>query len=372
MKKLTLQEATDILVGCTILGTGGGGDLSKGIQLVKEVLENGKEIKMLDFDEIDDENFYVNPYYCGSLSPEDEEEIKKPQEEYDEYDEAVLAVESLEEYMDVKFDGVVSIEYGGGNTASAMATAAKMDKCIVDCDAAGRAVPELQFSTYGIKKYPIYPFSVATKYGDAVIFPKVLSDERAEALSRNMAVVTDNMVAMADHPIKGSELKTSVIPSALSYAGMVGKAQREAVENGEDPIQKIIDVSEGYELFRGKVAEGTEWAIKNGFTTGTILIDGIGEYKSQNFKIWYRNENMVSWKNGEVYVTCPDLICVLKNKTGYPITNPNCKEGEEVAVLGFKAHDLCRSEDGLKLLNPGFFGFKDIKYIPIEEVVSNK
>ena len=370
MKKLNLQEIKDILVGCTILGTGGGGDLSKGIQIVKEALENGKEFKMLSFDEINDEAYYVNPYYCGSVNPSNEnQEPNKTVRE--EYDEALLAVNALEEFMNVKFDGVISIEYGGGNTASAMATAAKLDKCIVDCDAAGRAVPELQFSTYCITNQSIFPFSVATKCGDVVIFPKVLNDERAEALSRNMAVVTDNMVAMADHPIKGSKLKTSVIPYALSYAGTVGKAQREAVEKSEDPIKKIIEAANGYVLFRGKVTKEGNWEIKDGFTTGTILINGINEFDSQDFKIWYRNENMISWKNDEVFVTCPDLICVIDNKTGYPITNPNCKENDEVAVLGFKAHDLWRSEEGLKLLNPGFFGFKDIEYVPIEKVLKD-
>ena len=53
-------------------------------------------------------------------------------------------------------------------------------------------------------------------------------------------------------------------------------------------------------------------------------------------------------------------------------SNPNCKENDEVAVLGFKAHDLWRSKDGLKLLNPGFFGFKDIEYVPIEKVLKQK
>lgn len=371
MKKLNFQEVKDILIGCTILSTGGGGDLSKGIQTVKEAFEEGKEFKMLSFDEINDEAYYVNPYYCGSVNPSSKNQ-ESNETDREECDEALLAVKSLEKFMNVKFEGMISIEYGGGNTASAMATAAKLDKYIVDCDAAGRAVPELQFSTYCITNQPIYPFSVATKYGDVVIFPKVLNDERAEALSRNMAVVTDNKVAMADHPIKGIDLKTSVIPSALSYAGTVGKAQREAVEKGEDPIKKIIEAANGYVLFRGKVAKGGNWEIKNGFTTGTTLINGIDEYDSQDFKIWYRNENMISWKNNEVFVTCPDLICVIDNKTGYPITNPNCKENDEVAVLGFKAHDLWRSKDGLKLLNPGFFGFKDIEYVPIEKVLKQK
>ncbi len=368
MKELSFQEAKDILVGCTILGTGGGGDLCNGIQTIKKVLDGGKKIKMLGFEEIKDDAYYINPYYCGSISPS-EKNTEAQKHTFEEHDELMLAVESLEKYMNIEFEGTVSIEYGGGSTSCAMAIAAKSGKYIVDCDAAGRAVPELQFSTYGITGRPIFPFSVATKYGDVAIFPKVLNDERAEALSRYMAVASDNLVAMADHPIKGEVLRHSVIPSALSQAGIVGKAQKEAVEKGEDPIKKIIEAANGYILFRGRVAKGTDWEIKNGFTTGRILISGIGEYESQSFEIWYRNENMISWKNNKAFVTCPDLICVLDNETGYPITNPNCRENDKIAVLGFKAHDLWRGKEGLRLLNPAFFGFNDINYIPIEEVL---
>lgn len=349
MRKLSLQEVNDILMGCTILGTGGGGSLEEGLEAVRRAFEKGYEFKLLEFNEIDDEKYYINPYFCGSISPEGEE--------MEPGNELVVAVRALEEYMNVDFDGVVSIEYGGGNTGQAMAAAAEMGKFIVDGDAAGRAVPELQFSTYFVTGRLIYPFSVATKFGDKGIFPYVRDDARAEALSRFMAVGSEGSVGMADHPIKGSLLRTSVIPDALSYAGKVGRAQREAVENSVNPIEEIIRSANGYLLFEGIVAEDTQWGIKDGFTVGTIFVDGINDNAKDRLKIWYKNENMVSWKNDMPFVTCPDLICVVDLETGCPVTNPNCKAGDRVAVLGFEAHDLWKTEKGLSILNPKFFGF---------------
>ena len=84
--------------------------------------------------------------------------------------------------MGVAFDGLVSIEYGGGNTGEAMAAAAHLGKYMVDADAAGRAVPELQFSTYYVMEQPITPFSVTTQYGDVVIVKKVDSDELVDII----------------------------------------------------------------------------------------------------------------------------------------------------------------------------------------------
>ncbi|MCC9293366.1 DUF917 domain-containing protein [Clostridium sp. WLY-B-L2] len=365
MRKLLYQEVEDILIGCTILSTGGGGDLDKGIKTVKRTFDEGREFKLLAFEEIRDDSYYVNPYYCGSVKPKDEMNSEKNNME------TIRAVKKLEDYMGIEFEGIVSIEYGGGNTGQAMATAAIMNKCIVDCDAAGRAVPELQFSTYCIKSKPISPFAIATKYGDSIIVTKVHGDERAEALSRVMAEVTDNEVGMADHPINGMELKRSVVPHALSYAEKVGRARREAEENGVDPIENIIKNTGGYMLFKGKVEKGTTFQIKDGFTIGTISIGGQNQFRGEKFKIWYKNENMISWKNDEIFITCPDLICVLDAEKGYPITNPNCREGDQIAVLGFKSHGIWRSKEGISLLNPRFFGF-DVDYVPIEKKVASK
>ena len=47
MKKLTLQEIKDTLVGCTILGTGGGGSLESGLEAVEKAWNAGHEFKLL-------------------------------------------------------------------------------------------------------------------------------------------------------------------------------------------------------------------------------------------------------------------------------------------------------------------------------------
>ena len=43
MRKLDYQEVSDILTGCTILGTGGGGSLQSGLAAVEKEFGEGKE-----------------------------------------------------------------------------------------------------------------------------------------------------------------------------------------------------------------------------------------------------------------------------------------------------------------------------------------
>lgn len=352
MRKLDLQELKDIMTGCSILSTGGGGSMEEGLSVVEAQWKAGKEFKMLEFNEIEDERYYANPYYCGSMVVDSDID-----ESVFDGSDIALSLEALEGYMNVDFHGVVSIEYGAGNTGEVMAIAARTGKYIVDADAAGRAVPELQFSTYYITQQPITPFAVGTIYGDMVIIPKVKKDARAEALTRFMAVATHGAVGMTDHPIKGSDLKMSVIPGALTKAQRVGQAQREALEAGKNPIEAILEVANGKLLFTGSVTKETGWENKDGFTLGDIYIQGLGNYSGHNGRVWYKNENMMFWIDDTVHLTCPDLICVVDRKTANPITNPSCEEGMEVCVLGFPCHDLWKTERGLEILNPRFFGF---------------
>lgn len=365
LKKLTYEDVRDILVGCTILSTGGGGDLQKGLKLAEEDFKNNLEYMLVSLDEIEDDDIFTCPYFCGAIGPQKEGDNIARYKKIDEL-ETVLAVRALERFYGRKMAGVVSIEYGGMNTAVAMSTGARLKKFIVDADAAGRAVPDLQFSTFYITERPIYPLAVADKIGDIAVFEKVADDFRAEDLVRALAVVSGGMVGMTDHPCTGKDLKKSIIPNALSYAAEVGRAQRLALEKGKDPIAEIVAAGEGYHLFCGKVKKDTQWKIEGGFTYGTIEIEGVEKYAGHNLKIWFKNENIICWLDNEVLITAPDLICVVENDTGYPVSNPYCKKDMEVSVLGFKAPAMWRSEKGLSILNPRFFGF-DVEYIPIEK-----
>lgn len=151
MKKLTRQEIIDILVGCTILGTGGGGSLDDGLDSVEKALAAGHEFQLLDFDEIQADAHYANPYYCGSIVPKGDQSQQRG-------DEIATSIRALEEFMDVQFHGLVSIEYGGGNTGEMMAAAARTGKFIVDADAAAGPYRSCNSPPIMSQKIPSPPF----------------------------------------------------------------------------------------------------------------------------------------------------------------------------------------------------------------------
>ena len=75
MKMLSRQDLTDILYGCAILGTGGGGELDEGLQYIDSALAQGKEFRLVSVDDVPAGSKVCTPYLLGAISalPEHEE-----------------------------------------------------------------------------------------------------------------------------------------------------------------------------------------------------------------------------------------------------------------------------------------------------------
>ncbi len=366
MKKLSRQDLHDILLGCTILGTGGGGNLADGLSLIDKALQDGRDFVLAGLDEVPDDALVGIPYRCGSVSPgSSQDEIQYQGLSRVVEEPALMAFEEMEEYLGRKFFGVMSTELGGGNTAIALYVGAMLGKHILDADPAGRSVPELQHSTYYINGLPIQPLTVANEFGDVAIVKQVVNDVRAEALVRAMAVASGNSVGVVDHPAKAGDIKNAVIPGAISYALEIGRAFREAKQNQKDLAGQLARAGGGCVLFRGRVSD-YKWDTVDGFTVGHVCIEGQGEYDGSTYKIWYKNEHIISWKDGSVDVTVPDLICIINEDSKEPLTNPNYKTGMKVSVFGLPAPKEWRTREGIKAFGPRHFGY-DTEYTPIED-----
>ena len=66
MRKLEKQEIIDLLYGCAVVGTGGGGDLALGLAAIEKDFRQGKELFLAKPEEVP-AGYYVSvPYMCGS------------------------------------------------------------------------------------------------------------------------------------------------------------------------------------------------------------------------------------------------------------------------------------------------------------------
>ena len=363
MRILNRDDLMNILLGCTILGTGGGGSLEEGISSIDEALAAGKTFRLVDFDELDPGAVIGTPYACGAISPLTEEE-KRKYARLRETEESMylLNIKQLERFLGREVGAVISTELGGGNTAAAFYVAAMTDKPIIDGDPAGRSVPALQHSTYYLKGIPMCPMSVMNQFGEGAVFTNVFDDERGEDLVRALAVVSRNTISVIDHVNTVSVLKDAVIRGAITYAEKIGKAFRETKAAGGDYVKSVIEAGAGKLMFRGVVTESS-FETKDGYTFGNTVLEGEEEFAGHTLRIWYQNENIISWLDGKPYVTVPDLICFFNLDEAMPQLNPYAKVGEKAALAALPAPIEWTTERGLEVFGPRSFGY-DIDYIP--------
>jgi len=356
MRELDKQTLHDILTGCAIVGTGGGGLLSEGLALIDKALSDGKTFTLATLAQLPDDGLIGVPYICGGLSATQDKELAKlpllPEPH------GVLAARAMERYMKRPFDGFMSTELGGGNTAQAFYTAAVMGRPIVDADPAGRSVPELQHSTFYLHGIPIAPMAVADVYGNSAVIDQVTDDVRSEAWVRALAVASNNIVGVLDHPTKVADIRGAVIDGAISYAEKLGKAYRA----GGRAADAVIEAGQGTRLFHGTVTAAA-FEARAGFTFGDIVLSGLGSFKGSTYKIWVKNENIVSWLDEKVHVTAPDLICMIGD-SGEIQMNPHVHEGQIFTVFALPAPKEWLTPRGIDCLGPRSFGF-DFDYKPL-------
>lgn len=363
MRILDKQDMIDLLYGCTVLGTGGGGGLQEALVMMEPHFKADKKVRLLSLDELPDDEYIATPYGCGAPLPEGGVELddKYKDLERDLESPAVLAYTELEKYMGKKFFALSATELGGLNVAEVLNIACLFDVAVADADPTGRSVPELQHSTYYLNNVPITPMGLATEFGDVAILSRVQNDFRAEDLVRSMAVASNDLIGVVDHPTTGAIYKKSVIEGTISLSIEIGKILRESKVSGLSVPHEIAKKVGGEILFKGNVT-ACPWENQDGFNLGELHVDGIEEYKGDLYKIWYKNENLIAYKNDQVHITCPDLICAF-DKDGVPVTNPDAVVGMEITFLGLPAPKEWKTSAGIECFGPKYFGF-DIDYTP--------
>jgi DUF917 family protein len=372
-KITTMQEAEDLVSGCLFLGTGGGGSPEKGLSVIKQALDEGLTLSWVDMDEIDDDVMTVTPFGMGSIAPQTQavkDEIEKvgmkevfPNSNMEE------AVKALGDYLGQPIGCLVAAEPGGSNLPVPLVTGARLGIPVVDGDYAGRAIPDEMQGTPFLYGKNSWPTASVDEWGNVAVVTKTQNPHMFERIGKMLAVAAYGSTAMAATPLVASEMKEILVPGTITKCMNIGKAIRQARENNTDPVDAALAVTNGWRVFEGTVVK-KEWEDRDGYMFGVIDIDGSGRYEGQTLKVWFKNENHISWLNGEPWICSPDLL-TLAYPNGEGTTNTKIAEGDQVVAAAMKGLEGFRTEFGLNCgSGPRYFGF-DIDYVPIEDLVGN-
>ncbi len=372
----TLQDCQDFITGLKLLGTGGGGSPASGLEMLTQALSEGLRLGWVDAADLPDESFSCTVFGSGSISEETPgtlAEIHALGKKRDipvryGYRAPEIAVRELESYAGVKIGAIVPVELGASNTPAPLVTAARLGLPLVDGDYSGRAVPQDMQTTYFLKGIPTHPAAIVDWWGNILILKEAVTTEMGERIGKMLGVASFGVVYFANLLLSAQQTRETVVPGTLTRSLELGQAVRRATVAGRDPIAEIVQALEGWLLFEG-VVSGKEWQDKEGVMVGTTYLEGSGRHAGKRMKIWFLNENHVSWLDDQPFVFSPDLIILANPETGNGYTNTEIKSGDRVAVIAAKAHPLFRSQAGLRSFGPRYWGF-DIEYVPVEEAVN--
>lgn len=368
-------EIRDFVRGCAFFGTGGGGSPDYGLNILSRAFEERKRVVITDHSEVPEDAWTICAYGMGSIAPRTGPILNEMSQlglsravvDY----KLLEAIHELEKFSSVNISAIVPLEIGGANTPDPVASAAHSGLIVVDGDySGGRAIPEIIQTTPHMAGKSMIPLASVDEWGNTVILKQAVNNLVAEKIGKLISILAyGNLAGNACYLLRGSEMKKLVVPGTLSKAFDAGKKIAElGKERGSDDMQIFAKSLGGYYLFKGEVVAKEE-EDKEGYYWGKNTLEGIDEFRGNSFKIWFKNENHFSWMENKPYVMSPDIITTLNLKTLEPTTNPKIKKGDLLGVFGFKSDERFRSKEGLEVLGPKHFGFKE-DYMPIEKLAS--
>lgn len=358
MRTIGIQEIEDIALGAALLGAGGGGDPYVGKLVAMGAVKECGPVTLLDPEEVPDDALLVPIAMMGAPTVLGEKGIGGG--------EYQTLYNMVSQFFGKKIYAFMPIEAGGVNSMLPIAACARLGLPLVDCDGMGRAFPELQMVTFTIGGMSATPMALTDEKGNSVIF-ETITNKWTEELARAVTMSCGGSVSVSLYPMTGAQMKAYSVKNIVTRSQKLGEAIRTVKNCADDvtPEEHFLQFSEGYKLFKGKIADVLR-ETRGAFNFGKVVLEGIGECKGHQAYVEFQNENLTATVDGEILATTPDLICLVDTETFTPVTTDALKYGKRVLVVGLKCFEMWRTPAGIDLVGPRYFGC-DTDYIPLEE-----
>lgn len=358
LQRIDLSDMQNIALGGAFLGTGGGGDPYIGKLLAEQAITENGPVEVLSIEQLADDALIVPVCMMGAPTVMLE---KLPRG-----DEASQALEALQNYLGQRADAVFCIEAGGLNSTIPVAVAAAAGLPIIDGDGMGRAFPELQMVAMTLHAIQACPMVMADEKGNSVVL-NAIDNLSTEKFARSLTVEMGGAALIALYPMTGAQAKQATLRGSLSLINTIGQIIHSEQSKNRNPADKLAHELNGIRLFEGRVMD-VERRTEGGFARGNCALQGLGNDQGKSLELEFQNEFLIARSsNGELRAMTPDLICLLDLETGLPITTEQIRYGFRVIVFGLPCNPQWRSERGLELVGPRYFGY-DHDYQPIEQI----
>jgi Uncharacterized conserved protein len=335
--KVSLDELRSLVVGSSILGSGGGGNPRVGYMVLKTFLSN-RGISSLEYtDQVSEEDHIVCAGGMGSPLV-GVEKIPSGHEYVD-------AVKSLMSFLKVKFTKISPVEIGGINSVVPFIPSSVLGIPLLDGDGEGRAFPDLDMTTFHFNGIRVTPMSIVDERGNQVILDTG-TDTEAEKVARAITVRFGGRGYVALYPMGGAQYVKSAIKGSISRAMELGKV---LLDGGFESLLQGY----GSLKFHGKVADIRRTQV-HGFHGGLIRLEGLEENKGEYAELFFRNEYLVL-KRDRIVLTSPEMISLLDG-AGNVVTSDSIKYGMRVNVVHIPVDRKWKEVGGYQVIKEKVLG----------------
>ena len=352
MRQFTEDDLESLSLGSAVLGSGGGGDPAYALMMVKHQMELYGPINVISLEEVKPDDFIVPLSLMGAPLITSERLVNGQELE--------KLIETIDKKLKFKTTILMGAEIGGANAFTPLIIAAKLGLPILDADMIGRAFPELQMSSCYLQNLKATPAVVADCLGNTVII-ETSNAKTLERIARSITVAMGSSSAVGFYFMHGSQVEKAVIPNTFSLALTIGSEIKRAVSQGIDPVQVMCEKINAVILGRGTLID-IDQSIQDGFLRGTVTI----LTSSGKIKLFYQNEYLLACDAEGSLASTPDLLVIIEEVSGIPISSESLRYGLQVALIAIPAPAIWQTPEGLSLVGPRVFGY-DIDYNPISE-----
>lgn len=268
---------------------------------------------------------------------------------------------------------IYAVEAGGVNSTIPFILAATRRIPVVDCDLMGRAFPELQMVTFTIGGASATPMAFIDEKGNSGILDTI-TNKWTEDIARAATMTMGGTLTVALFCMDVDTCKQYGVHGIVTRSEELGRAIRtakdEAAAAGLTPEEFFLKFTGGHKLFKGKISDVLR-ETRGAFNFGRVVLEGIGEDRGSQAFVDFQNENLSCVVDGQIKATVPDLICLVDPDTFTPVPTDALKYGKRVLAVGLECFHLWRTQAGLDLVGPRYFGI-DTDYIPVEERSARK
>ncbi|KAJ6460352.1 hydantoinase/oxoprolinase [Mycena vitilis] len=369
--------------GCGVLGTGGGGNPYPTYLKTRQMLRDGKVLRIVDHSSLADDAVLARGGFMGSPSVGSERLTAGA--------DIIQAGQQLAKFCGVSsFAATLCDEIGGSNGMQSLVMAGFYGIPAFDGDLMGRAYPKLNQVLPAVYDRPdaLIPAALCDGDNNVILLTKVKNEHMVETLMRTVTTEMGSSAALCCPPLAVSEARDYGVPRTQSQAWRIGRAISigRQTNNIKAIPDAILELQTGVCLFIGKIVSCSR-EVRAGFTWGEIRIAQLLDEEQEepgtttvvtgpgdHMIIPFQNENLCAYieKDGgarELAAIVPDLISVLDSQNGSNLGSQDYSYGLRVTVIATAGCPLWQSEAGLRSGGPAAFGF-DHQFATIGEYLT--